>query len=109
MPGVDGRSTWARRLRDLVESHCEDLGGAPTLSEAQRSIVRRAAALTVELESLERRFALAGEATSDDLDLYSRASSTLRRLLESIGLERKARDVTPDLDTYLRDKGRSAA
>jgi hypothetical protein len=31
-----------------------------------------------------------------DLDAYGRASSHLRRLFETIGVERKARDVTPD-------------
>ena len=51
------------------------------------------AVLTTELEQLEVRFATAGEASADDLDLYSRASANLRRLLESVGLQRRARDV----------------
>ena len=29
----------------------------------------------------------------------------MRRLLESVGLERRARDVTPDLHAYLAGKG----
>ena len=31
-----------------------------------------------------------------NLDSYGRAASHLRRILETLGLERKARDVTPD-------------
>src|SRR5688500_17306224 len=47
--GGDGRGPWARRLRDLVELHLSDLGGADRISEAEKSIVRRAATIAVEL------------------------------------------------------------
>ena len=59
LPGVDRRSCWARRLRDLIDLHLSDLGGEDAASEAERSIIRRAACLTVELEHLELAFALA--------------------------------------------------
>jgi hypothetical protein len=95
LPGVDGRSTWARRLRDLMALHLSDLGGDAAVSEAERSIVRRAACLTVELERLELGFALAGSADDRAIDLYQRTANSLRRLLESVGLERRSRDVTP--------------
>src|ERR1035437_9107192 len=83
--GVDGRSTWVRRLRDLIALHLGDLGGDDAVSEAERSIVRRVATLTVELERMESVFAVAGEADADQLDLYSRTAGNLRRLLESVG------------------------
>jgi hypothetical protein len=51
--------------------------------------------MTVELERLEVKFATAGEASPDDLEFYQRTAGNLRRLLESIGLRRRARDVTP--------------
>lgn len=41
--GVDGRSTWARRLHDLMALHLSDLGGEDKISEPQKIIVRRAA------------------------------------------------------------------
>ncbi len=104
LPGVDGRSTWVRRLRDLIESHIDDLGGEDHVSEAEKSIVRRAATLTVELERLEAKFAVAGEAAASDLDLYQRTAGNLRRLLEAVGLERRARSITPDLATYVSGK-----
>lgn len=104
LPGIDGRSTWARRFRDLMALHLSDLGGDDHVSEAQRSIVRRAATLEVELERLELKFALADPARpveAADLDLYQRTSNTMRRHLEALGLERRPRDVTPDLSAYI--------
>lgn len=104
LPGVDGRSAWARRLRDLVGLHVSDLGGEDAISEAERSIVRRAATLTVELERMEAVFATAGEAKPGDLDLYQRTAGNLRRLLEAVGLERRQRNVTPTLAQYAARK-----
>jgi hypothetical protein len=101
LSGVDGRSVWARRLRDLIDIHIEDLGGSDAVTAAERSIVRRASTLTVELERMEARFALAGEASAEELDLYSRTAGNLRRLLESVGLQRRAKDITPDLRDYV--------
>src|SRR6478672_7710647 len=56
LPGVDGRSSWVRRLRDLMALHLSDLGGEAAVSEAEKSIIRRAATLTVVLERLELVF-----------------------------------------------------
>jgi|SRR5580704_2737211 hypothetical protein len=105
LPGVDGRSTWVRRLRDLMGLHLSDLGGDDAVSEAERSIVRRVATLTVELERMEAGFAVAGEAQPGQLDLYQRTANSLRRLLESIGLQRRPKDVTPDPLQYAARNG----
>ena len=94
LPGVDGRGAWARRLRDVMALHIGDLGGADLVSEAERSIVRRASTLTVELERLELKFAQSGGADADEIDLYQRTANSLRRLLEAVGLQRRARDIT---------------
>ena len=101
LPGVDGRSVWMRRFRDLMQLHVADAGG--DVSEAKRSIIRRASTLEVELERLEAKFAASGEADAADLDLYQRASNTMRRHLESVGLERVARNVTPALEAYVAE------
>ena len=106
LPGIDGRSTWARRLRDLIALHTEDLGGQDYVTAAEASIIRRAATITVELERLELRFATAGEADPQTLDQYQRAANSLRRLLEAVGLKRRITDVTPDLGTYIEGKTR---
>src|SRR5262245_48119561 len=96
----DGRGPWARRMRDVIELHISDLGGLETASEAEKSIIRRAAALTIELERLEAKFS-AGRGRDDDLNMYQRCSNTLRRLLETVGIHRRPRDVTPTLEHFL--------
>lgn len=101
LPGVDGRSTWARRLRDLISLHLSDLGGDEAASEAEHSIIRRASCLTVELERLGLVFATQGEATAEQLDLYQRTANSMRRLLEAVGIERRQRNVTPSVAEYV--------
>jgi hypothetical protein len=93
LPGVDGRSAWVRRAKEVIASHLSDMGGVDNTSAAERSIIRRASTLTVELERLEVRFATAGEASADEIDLYARVAGNLRRLLETVGLQRRAREV----------------
>jgi hypothetical protein len=41
----DNRGPWVRRLKDVIELHISDLGGLENASEAERSIIRRAAVL----------------------------------------------------------------
>lgn len=107
LPSVDGRSTWARRLRDLIAQHVSDMGGEDACSTAELSLVRRAATLTIELERLELRFHMNDGAKRWELEAYQRSANTLRRLLQAIGLQRRMRDVTPTLDEYLAGRGRS--
>ena len=103
LTGVDGRSAWVRRCKDIIEAHLSDLGGEDNTSAAERLLIRRAAVLTTELERLEARFASAGEASERDLDLYIRAAGNLRRLLDALGLQRRPRDVAPSLGELLRE------
>jgi hypothetical protein len=103
LPGVDGRSAWVRRAKDIIAAHLSDCGGESNTSAAERSIIRRAATLTVELERLEAKFALAGEASVQDLDCYQRGANTLRRLLGAVGLQRRAREIEVDPLTYARE------
>jgi hypothetical protein len=98
--GGDMRSPWARRMRDVFEMHISDLGGVKASSAAELSIARRVATLTVELEKLEASFAVA-DATTEALMLYQTTANSLRRMLESLGLKRRPRDVTVDLRAYL--------
>jgi len=58
--GVDERSAWCRRLRDLLRSHVSDLGGDDNLSQAERTLIRRASMLSLQCEMLEGKFAEAG-------------------------------------------------
>ena len=111
LPSVDGRSMWARLMRDTygaVLAHC---GGEDQVSELEKLAARRISALEAELIHLEDKFATlrtTGRAPqAADLDLYSRLSNTQRRLAESLGWQRRSRDVTPSLEAYLAAKGNS--
>ncbi len=95
-PGMGHQTqAWVRRTKELIADHTADLNGVDNCSAAERSIIRRACVLTVELERLEAKFAQADQATNTDIETYQRCSNTLRRLLESLGLRRRAKDITP--------------
>jgi hypothetical protein len=53
LQGVDGRSPWVCRCKDIIAAHISDLGGVDNISAAERSIVRRAAALPMTDEQLQ--------------------------------------------------------
>jgi hypothetical protein len=73
------------------------------MSEAQLSLVKRASAIECELEVLEGKLSQ-GELV--DLDCFGRGASHLRRILESLGLERKPKDIGPTLGDLLREDQR---
>ena len=108
---VDGRSGWARRLRDLVHAHTSDLGGDGNLSEAERVLVRRAAMLTLQLELMEFNWAKnsEGEAGPKSIRVYQQCTNTLRRTLECLGIQRRPKDVTPTLRHYIEGKANAEA
>lgn len=105
LDGVDGRSALARRYRDLLAEMIRDLGGDPTA--AQDAIARRAATLCVWCEQAEATMASGG---SINIGEFSTTANAMRRLLVDLGLERKARDVTPlNLNQYLARKREEAS
>ncbi len=105
MRDLDGRSRAAARCRELARELEVDLGGADRLSTAQRQLIQRAAVLAAQLEDFETRWCL-GEVV--ELPDYLQAINVQRRLLVSLGLERRARDVTPSLREYLAEKADAA-
>lgn len=103
----DGRTAWARRYRDLVAMLAADLGGASSLSELKLGLIRRVASLTIEAERLEVRLAEGDETV--DIDALGRVSGHIRRISETLGLDRVARDVTPTLADIVAQHQREAA
>jgi hypothetical protein len=95
-----GTSAWSRRYADLIAGHCSDMGSRDMISQAQFSLIRRAAAIECELEVLEGRLS---QGQPVDLDCYGRGASHLRRILETLGLERRAKDIGPSLSDILRE------
>lgn len=88
-------SAWARRYYDCVFGLVSDAGGRDQLSAAQFALCQRAAALQCECERMDARLSQGQEI---NLDTYGRAASHLRRILEALGLERRAKDISGQLD-----------
>lgn len=87
---VDGRSSMARRMRDLIEDYSEQVGGDP--SPAMMAVIRNAATLSALLEEAQADIILGKEV---DDELFLKRCAMLSRLLGQLGLRRLARDVTP--------------
>jgi len=106
LPTVDGRSVWARLMRDQLAALVAHCGGVDYISEPLRATCRRAAALESELihieDKLARTRADGDEPDAATLDLYGRLADRQRRLHEVIGWQRTPRDITPSVDAYAR-------
>ena len=87
--GVDGRSADARRYRDVAMALADDLGGASSLSEAQRALVSQAAALTVQSERMQGAM-LRGEPL--DVEQQTRVANVLARTLSRLGIKRRVQE-----------------
>ena len=98
LAGVDGRSLMARRFREIVASIESDLGG--NLSEAQRHLMARATTLAIWCEERETELA---EGKDFDAAQYATIANSQRRLLTDLGLERRAKDITPRLADYIAE------
>lgn len=100
---LDGRTGIAQTMRGRYAEMTSDLGGADSLSLAQRLLVERALWLTYWLETQEAALAQGQEF---DVGKWIQAANGLQGILAKLGLERKARDV-PSLTDYLAAKGGS--
>jgi hypothetical protein len=80
LQNVDGRSSSARRFRDLVVAFEAEIGGE--LTEVERGLVRQAAALTMRAEQLQADII---NNVPVDSDALIRISSTAKRILGAIG------------------------
>jgi hypothetical protein len=90
---LDKRTAAGQRAIALLRAFEADLGGADRLSEGARQLARRAAVLSVFIESIEVRL-IEGKGV-EVLDWLS-ATNCLRRIIEDLGAAaRQARDVTP--------------
>ena len=98
---LDGRTNAAKAARALVADLSADLGGADRLSAGERALVVRAAVTTAMLEHIETTWLAGG---GIDLAGYATLANVQRRLLVTVGLQRRPRDVTPDLDDYVASR-----
>ena len=99
LPDIDGRSAIARRFKDITSGILADQGGADQCSEGRLQLVRRFAAAAVLAEQLESRLA---NGEQIDIQKHALLCSTLTRLAQRIGIDRRAKNITPSLGDYLR-------
>jgi hypothetical protein len=77
LEGVDGRSSEARRFRDLLHSITNDLGGVGVLSTYELSLARQCAALMLRSDQVEAAV-VRGDTNADEL---TRLADQVRRVL----------------------------
>jgi hypothetical protein len=102
LPNTDGRSAVVRRFRDITSAILNDQ--PEHCSEARLQLVRRFAAAACLAELMEARLA-----NGEQIDIAEHAllSSTLCRLAQRIGINRRLKNVTPDLHDYLEATNRT--
>ncbi|QGM21430.1 hypothetical protein GJ672_03535 [Spiribacter sp. 2438] len=96
---LDQRTSLARAVRDRLQRLEADMGGGDSLSYQRRSLAKRAIFMEALIEQRE-----AAIARGEDVDQgqLTQATNTLIGLLKTIGLDRRARDLTPA--EYLRSR-----
>jgi hypothetical protein len=104
LANVDQRSSLARRYRDLMAEAIVDSGGVKKCSQARLQLIRRLAALSVQLEALEAKLA---DGADIDIGEYTSLTSTLVRVVSRLGIDRVSPDVTPpSVAEYMAHKSR---
>jgi hypothetical protein len=98
---LDGRTMAAKNARALIDNIESDLGGADRLTAAEREIVQRAALASALCQHMETLW-LMGKGI--DVASYATLVNTQRRLLATMGLARRPRDVTPELSAYIAQR-----
>ena len=88
-------------FRDIASQVALDQGGLDQLSEARLQLVRRFAATAVLAEQLEAALANGQEI---NVERHALLCSTLTRLAQRIGIDRRIRNITPSLQEYLAIK-----
>jgi hypothetical protein len=101
LPGVDGRRIEARRYRDICAALLSDAGGLDHVTEARLQLLRRFSAACVMAEAIEAELV---NGKPINVTEHSLLSSTLVRLAQRIGINRRSRNITPTLKDYLDDQ-----
>jgi|RhiMetdeSRZDD1v2_1073273.scaffolds.fasta_scaffold191120_4 hypothetical protein len=95
---IDGRTAAAKAVRDTMAAIDSDLGG--DLTAAQRAIVQRAAVTSAVLEDMASQWLATGQL---DAAMWATLSNLERRLYETLGIERRSKDVTPSIDEIAQE------
>lgn len=96
---LDGRTKAAQYVRETRSEVVADLGGEDGLSTLERVAVDNVVLTAAMLRDAGVRW-LQGEQI--DANAVATLQNTFNRSASSLGWQRRARDVTPDLRTYAR-------
>jgi hypothetical protein len=89
---LDGRTLASKHAYAVMGRLQSDLGGVENVTEGQGRLAQRAAVLDAIIESDETNW-LSGQTI--DISLYIAAVNAQRRVLITLGLGRRSRDITP--------------
>ena len=98
---LDGRTTAAKAAAAQIAALESDAGGAERLTAAERALIESAAITGAMVQHVAASWLSGGEL---DVGAYTALVNAQRRLLVTLGLQRRPRDVTPDLDDYLTSR-----
>lgn len=90
------------------EALIADLGGRDLLSRAELELVERVAGLATRLNAADAEM-LSGEQQSLGPAEYATLANALNRILTTLGLKRRQKDVTPSLRAYIDAKAHQGA
>jgi hypothetical protein len=100
---LDNRTIASRRVRELISKITLDVTGGDNsqLTEATKQLIQNAGMLAGIIESSAAAW-LSGDPV--DLASYYAALNTQRRILLTLGLDRRQRDVTPETMQQISDR-----
>jgi hypothetical protein len=95
---LDGRTKARKQFDAVVQGIAADLGGEDRLSTVQKHLVEAFAGCAVVVHDINARLLL-GQPI--DIGEAAQAVSSLVRIAQRIGINRRVRDITPALPDYL--------
>lgn len=91
---IDMRSPRGKRFRDLIDAYSHDAG--PSLSEAQRAMVRDLAMLQVISEDMQQSYMESGVMSTEEQTQYSRITNNIRKNMKALGLTTASKKTSAD-------------
>jgi hypothetical protein len=104
LDSLDLRTAAAQTAHALIAALVNDLGGADRLSAGELQLVTRAALTGAIVADFEARWVAGQQVALAD---YLAAVNVQRRVLATLGLQRRPRDTTPTLDQYLETRSKT--
>jgi hypothetical protein len=99
LSGVNPHSVAYREFADVVCDLVEHMGSMPTV--VQQAIIEEAAGLVIYCRT--QRASLLRKDSDFNVQSYTTATNSLRRLLADIGQEMRLKDITPSVAEFARE------